>query len=397
MSQRQTNPSQGGRRVTNAYLRSLQQQAAAPREAESNPEDSTCMEHTTQTLLRPENEAITDRPPPVEDEAPFSLQHQPLQTPISIECAQGHPEASNPLASASSEYVSDDKGRLLLIRGEGCLGESSTWSFARKTLMLARHHVDIQDLPSANIATNEESRAYPLSWSSDFEDPAYFTDLPSADYAMYLLNSLQFHIGQLYHLFDQSQFMKVFHAFYESPAEVARQNRIWYVQLLTLLGLAKALVVQPARDATRLPGTDLFIRAMSLLPDTPYLYSDALTSVETLCAISLFFQCADSRNSAYVYIGSALRMAITFGLHRERPTHDWGPDLTLRCQRAWWTVYILDRTFSSSMGVPIAIQDSDITAKMPSREGSRSSNTLYIHVKLSNLLSEVVNSAYLPC
>lgn len=94
----------------------------------------------------------------------------------------------------------------------------------------------------------------------------------------------------------------------------------------------------------------------------------------------------------YTQIGSALRMAITFGLHRERPTRDWGPQLTLRCQRAWWTVYILDRTFSSSMGVPIAIQDFDITAKMPSRDGSRSSTALHIHVKLSNLISEVVNS-----
>ncbi|CAI6096117.1 unnamed protein product [Clonostachys chloroleuca] len=259
--------------------------------------------------------------------------------------------------------------------------------------MLAHKHLDAQDISLTNIATNEESRAYPLSWSSSgFEDPANFTDLPSEDYSMYLLNSLQFHIGQLYHLFDQTEFMKLFYTFYQSPSEVARHNRIWYVQLLTLLGLAKSLIIQPARNATCLPGTDLFIRAMSLLPDTPYLYSDALTSVETLCAISLFLQCADSRNTAYVYIGSALRMAITFGLHRERPTRDWGPESTLRCQRAWWTVYILDRTFSSSMGVPIAIQDFDITAKMPSRDGSRSSTALHIHVKLSNLISEVVNS-----
>ncbi|OAQ74575.1 protein phosphatase 2C [Purpureocillium lilacinum] len=258
-------------------------------------------------------------------------------------------------------------------------------------------------LPVMDIATNEESRAYPLSWgSSGFDDPANFTDLPSADHALYLINGLKFHVGQLYHLYDESHFMKPFHDFYSAPAEVARENRIWYVQFLTLLGLAKALVVQPSRQGAVLPGTDLFLRAMSLLPDTPYLFSDALTSVETLCAISIYLQCADLRNSAYIHdvslttseIGTALRVAVTFGLHRERPTQDWGPSITERCQRVWWTVYVLDRTFSSSMGVPISIQDADITTTMPSRDGARDSMTLYVHVKLSNLISEVVNKVY---
>ena len=306
------------------------------------------------------------------------------------------------------------------VRCGGCLGESSTWSFTQKTLMLIHDHLHGQGLPVMDIATNEESRAYPLSWgSSGFDDPANFTDLPSADHALYLINGLKFHVGQLYHLYDESHFMKPFHDFYSAPAEVARENRIWYVQFLTLLGLAKALVVQPSRQGAVLPGTDLFLRAMSLLPDTPYLFSDALTSVETLCAISIYLQCADLRNSAYIHvsvqpsilthllstplllkdislttseIGTALRVAVTFGLHRERPRQDWGPSITERCQRVWWTVYVLDRTFSSSMGVPISIQDADITTTMPSRDGARDSMTLYVHVKLSNLISEVVNS-----
>ena len=225
--------------------------------------------------------------------------------------------ASNPLASTTSAYVSDDKGRLreficrfgrgILevadLAGVGCLGESSTWSFTQKTLMLIRNHLDDQDLPLADIATNEESRAYALSWSSSgFEDESNFRDLPSIDYAIYLINGIKFHVSQLYHLFDERQFMALFYEFYDAPTEVARKNRIWYVQFLTLLGLAKALIIQPCAGSTILPGTDLFLRAMSLLPDTSYLFSDALTAVETLCAISLYLQCADMRNSAYVYV-----------------------------------------------------------------------------------------------
>ncbi|KAK4086513.1 transcriptional regulator family: Fungal Specific TF [Purpureocillium lilacinum] len=397
------------------YLRQLQRQAAYH-------EPLAPIERSTSI-----DESVHESPPSPEDdigqarqsqeERPFSLRRPFIQTPISIESANSvHPEAPNPLASTSTAYVSDDSGRLR------CLGESSTWSFTQKTLMLIHDHLHGQGLPVMDIATNEESRAYPLSWgSSGFDDPANFTDLPSADHALYLINGLKFHVGQLYHLYDESHFMKPFHDFYSAPAEVARENRIWYVQFLTLLGLAKALVVQPSRQGAVLPGTDLFLRAMSLLPDTPYLFSDALTSVETLCAISIYLQCADLRNSAYIHvsvqpsilthllstplllkdislttseIGTALRVAVTFGLHRERPTQDWGPSITERCQRVWWTVYVLDRTFSSSMGVPISIQDADITTTMPSRDGARDSMTLYVHVKLSNLISEVVNKVY---
>ncbi|KAI9041792.1 putative amino-acid permease [Aspergillus affinis] len=376
----------GSRRVSNAYLRRLRQAAGST--GERMDEDLTWCDDDMQS--QPPRTETTPQPPRNRDGQPASLPNQPFQTPILIESSSNAQiEASNPLASTSSAYLSDDKSRLR------CLGESSTWSFTHKTLRLMHSHLDVQEPPLTEITTNEESRAYPLSWgSSGFEDPASFSDLPSADYALYLVNGFKFHVGQLYHLFDESRFMRLLNDFYNFPVEVARNHKIWYVQFLTILGLAKSLVVQPSRGAITLPGSSLFLRAMSLLPDTPYLFSDALTAVETLCAISLYLQCADSRNSAYVYIGSALRMAVTFGLHRERPTNDWSPEATERCHRIWWTVYVLDRTFSFSMGVPISIQDSDITTPMPERDRPGRGTSLYIHVRLSNLISEVVNKVY---
>ncbi|BCS30175.1 uncharacterized protein APUU_80478S [Aspergillus puulaauensis] len=374
-----------GRRivVSQKYLRQLQQ-AARAREGESTTDVACDRDHIQH---QPPEKDVCQHPS--SDGQLASLPNQSFHTPISVESASVPPEASNPLASTSSAYLSDDKGRLR------CLGESSTWSFTHKTLRLIHDHLDEQEFPLTDIATNEESRAYHLSWgSSRFDNPANFSDLPSADYALYLINGVKFHVGQLYHLFDETRFMELFHDFYNAPADVARVNKIWYVQFLAILGLAKALIVQPSRGATALPGSDLFLRAMSLLPDTPYLFSDALTSVEILCTISLYLQCADLRNSAYVYIGSALRMAMTFGLHRERPTQDWGPEVTERCHRVWWTVYVLDRAFSSSMGVPITIQDTDITTPMPEKDGLRRNISLYLHVKLSSLISEVVNKVY---
>lgn len=64
-----------------------------------------------------------------------------------------------------------------------------------------------------------------------------------------------------------------------------------------------------------------------------------------------------------------------------------------RCMNVWWTVYVLDRQMSSLMGVPLALKDSDISTPLPAFAGSRQKSlALEIHVKLSRILSHILNS-----
>lgn len=66
-----------------------------------------------------------------------------------------------------------------------------------------------------------------------------------------------------------------------------------------------------------------------------------------------------------------------------------------RYRNAWWTLYILDRKFSSLMGAPSSVQDSDISVPVPGQlAGSRKSNALDMHIKLSRLIAKVLNSVY---
>lgn len=85
-------------------------------------------------------------------------------------------------------------------------------------------------------------------------------------------------------------------------------------------------------------------------------------------------------------------MALVFGLHRDRPLQDWDEQVTARCTKVWWTLYILDRDFTSTMGVPTSISDNDITAPMSQRQGSQKNTALHIHVRLSRLVAQVVNN-----
>lgn len=82
-------------------------------------------------------------------------------------------------------------------------------------------------------------------------------------------------------------------------------------------------------------------------------------------------------------------MSLVFGLHRERPTDGvWTSETASRCQRVWWTVYMLERNFACTMGVPMTIHEEDITTPMPDKKDA----SMYVHVRISGLIFQVVRS-----
>lgn len=76
------------------------------------------------------------------------------------------------------------------------------------------------------------------------------------------------------------------------------------------------------------------------------------------------------------------------GLHTELPQEEIGYEAWKRGYDLWWTVYILDRHLATTLGVPISIQDSDVTCPLQEYESaSRQDVILVLHVKISRLLS----------
>ena len=92
-----------------------------------------------------------------------------------------------------------------------------------------------------------------------------------------------------------------------------------------------------------------------------------------------------------IQIGQAIRIAQLDGLHTELPEHELGVETVSRCRNLWWTLYVMDRHVSSSLGLPMTTQDSDITTTLnPAPAGSRPDATLSLHVKLSYLFSSIL-------
>lgn len=86
-------------------------------------------------------------------------------------------------------------------------------------------------------------------------------------------------------------------------------------------------------------------------------------------------------------------MSLVEGHHRALPVDQLGEKLVERCNNIWWTVYILDRKFSSLIGSPNSVHDEDITALLwDPKRCSQEAAALSLHVKISQVISRVLNS-----
>jgi hypothetical protein len=51
-------------------------------------------------------------------------------------------------------------------------------------------------------------------------------------------------------------------------------------------------------------GSELFARAMQILPDMTHLCRDSVEATEIFCCIALYLQSIDHRSAAYVYVSA---------------------------------------------------------------------------------------------
>ncbi|KAI9147101.1 Proline utilization trans-activator [Paramyrothecium foliicola] len=270
----------------------------------------------------------------------------------------------------------------------------STWSFTfRLALVLGEKlHPESATIPQDLI----DPDVYELSWSNVPEvDMPDVSGLPSLDHAIYLFNTVKFHLGQTYRLFDETGFENEIRDFYADTFSKASDCRLWMVKFLIILAYGTAFHA-PQTSVKEPPGAKFFTRAMAMMPDTTFLWKDSLLGIEVLALAGLYLFSIDDRESGYIYLGQAIRIAQLEGLHTQLPDDVLGSETTTYCRDLWWTLYIMDRHFSSSVGLPMSIQNSDVTALVPpSNVGSASDSLRSLQVNLSHLQSVILTKSFL--
>lgn len=286
------------------------------------------------------------------------------------------------------------------------MGTSSNWSFGRRILATAYEKIVQSPIPRENLFF--QGQVYKLDWSNSLQPSGNILDtLPSADFAIYLINAVKFHCGQVFHLFDEAEFMQCFARYHQRPEEEFEKQPIWQIHYLLLLALGKAFVVRIG-NGDEPPGADYFIRAMKYLPNIAFVLQDDIEVMELLCCAALYLHSLDFRSAAYnlvslpefafsvslmIKIGQALRIALDKGLNTNMRSHHIDESLAQRCRKIWWTVLVLDRQMSALQGVPMAVRDCDITAELP-KASEIQTEALQLHITLSKLTAEIVTTVY---
>lgn len=138
------------------------------------------------------------------------------------------------------------------------------------------------------------------------------------------------------------------------------------------------------------------------------LETGSLPLVQALTLWSNYVQKRNKPNTAWNYLGLAVRMATGLGLHREFP--DW-KSLPLKQEmrrRAWWGLYIFDSGSAITFGRPIDlpeigvtdtravmnVEDEDLTAESTEFPLERLTPTLYSGLIAQTQLNMKVNKVY---
>lgn len=183
---------------------------------------------------------------------------------------------------------------------------------------MAHEHLYHSPLPTDSLLF--EGSTYDLGWDGSRNTvDQEFPIVPTLDYSIYLINAVKFHAGQLFHLFDEGNFMGGLYAFYENHQQQTAAPGLWYIHYLVIIALGKALVVHRNRGS-RPPGCEYFTKALQLLPDTTHLCRDPVIETEILCCIALYLQSLDFRSSAHNFVRRPHQVPVHMADSIDRPS-----------------------------------------------------------------------------
>ncbi|KAF3386956.1 hypothetical protein F1880_001157 [Penicillium rolfsii] len=276
------------------------------------------------------------------------------------------------------------------------LAPSSAWSLTARLIVMMTEKLEVhssKDPPQFYL----DGDIYPLAWNRvTNQEPVDTSGLPSLNHALHLFQVVQFHLGQAYRFFEHDSFIARIRHFYNSPPDgMATEPRFWFVQFLMVLALGNAFLSRP-RNQKDPPGSKYFARAMLAMPNYTSTGKDSLLAIEALALVALYLYAIDHREAAHVHVCHAIRIAQLEGMHTQLPEEVLGAATVARCRNLWWSLYIMDRHFSPSIGLPMTTKDSEITTLISSSSSNPDPKDLAfsLQVRITRMHSFIIDSIY---
>jgi proline utilization trans-activator len=244
---------------------------------------------------------------------------------------------------------------------------------------------------------SDNSFYYPLSLPNRPRLSVGDLQLPPIRFAKRLFEAQYTYIGTIFSFVDPVAFEEQLEKAYRGPPSLSNvDDCLAYSKVLVILAFGQLYSVNQWDGFEGPPGFKYFKQALQFLPD---LHEEpSILFVETLALIGYFMQNLNRRDTAFLYVGTALRMAISLALHHEVSSLQFSEAEKEHRRRVWWSVYSLDRILSVKSGNPIMIDDEDIGVRLPSRLPDEPpycpSVVLRHYTELSRILSRIMIQIY---
>ncbi|WPH04746.1 Hypothetical protein R9X50_00764100 [Acrodontium crateriforme] len=175
----------------------------------------------------------------------------------------------------------------------------------------------------------------------------------------HLIDAYFNHYHPIYPFIHEPTFRAQYSELVRRPAE-----RSWN----TLCSVVIAIGAWSIADTSAI-GTDdhHYRQATAFLENSGALELADMTMVQALVLLSNYAQKMNRPNTGWNYLGIAVRMAMSLGLHREFP--NWNLSLFQRemRRRVWWGMFIFDSGASVTFGRTVLLPDKDsIDIRLPS-------------------------------
>lgn len=220
--------------------------------------------------------------------------------------------------------------------------------------------------------------------------------LPPYEFAKRLYSAQHAYIGTIFSFLGAVEFEPRLKRVYSHAPDVTDQEEcLIYCQVLLVFALGQMYSVNQWIGNDGPPGFAYFKHALKFLPDVHE--DSSILFIEVLCYVGYYMQTLNRRDAAYLYLGIAIRMAISLGLHQEVTDQELDASERERRRRVWWSTYSLERILSVTSGHPISIQDDDIEVLPPGPaegESPRLPAILRCYTSLSRILGRIGEEIY---
>jgi len=206
------------------------------------------------------------------------------------------------------------------------------------------------------------------------------------------------HVHPNYLLFHRPTFQSRYEIMWSQPTLLMRDTEPGWICSIFMMLVFGAQVLE---DRDKAQSIQIQRHYLDLVQSRMHqlISATTLVNVQALLLLQLYQHNCTERNSAFMLLGCASRMAMALGMHREGTSGGFDDMEREVRKRVWWTAYVFEQNQCAILGRPCAIDDMEVNVSFPNEimlDGGESVPPNYTEysVRLIRLMSDIRRKIY---